>query len=355
MSRMADCVLHIAYRVVYGSLGFRVWVPWVAIAVVAAGVSGTAFAQDTSPSGVRISLTADRTELTVGDIVTLTLEVTHSADHAVVVPRLSPEWGPFEVRSQTPAQTISNGDGTETTRQKIQVTLFAPGTFETPVLPISVRSPDTSVELIFPSPVRLTVVSVLSGPDEPLTDIRPPSDLSTPLWEQPAARAMAALAAMGALGAGYVLYRRSRRSEALPVPVVDTRMPWEVAIQELDRIKRLDLPGNGRFRQHYTLVAGVARTYVHGMYLEDAVQSDATDMTTDEIGAGLWRSSLDRKNVRLLVDLLLETDLVRFSNYAPSVSQAYEASGQARDIVERTRPAVEESPPTGSHQPEVTA
>ena len=45
-------------------------------------------------------------------------------------------------------------------------------------------------------------------------------------------------------------------------PVADTRSPWEVAIQELDRINRLDLPGSGDLREHYTLVSGVIRGYL---------------------------------------------------------------------------------------------
>ena len=60
------------------------------------------------------------------------------------------------------------------------------------------------------------------------------------------------------------------------------------------------------------------------------------DMTTDEIGTAVWQSSLDRKNARLVVDLLLVADLVRFSNYPSSESEAYAALRQARDIVRDT-------------------
>ena len=180
---MADQVFRIACDVVGGGLGFRVWVLWAVAATFAAAVPSVALAQDASHSGVRISLTADRATLTVGELVTLTLEVTHPSDHVVVVPRLGPEWGPFEVLSQTPAQTYSNADGTETTSQRMEVTLFAPGTFETPDLSISVRAPDGGVERVFPLPVRLTVDSVLSGPDDTLKDIRPPRGPFSALME----------------------------------------------------------------------------------------------------------------------------------------------------------------------------
>ena len=339
-----------AHGVGAGTLGFRHWIPWATALVLTVGIPGAAFAQEASSSGIRTSFTADRAELNVGDIVTLTLEVTHSDDQAVVLSRLGTEWGAFEVRSQTPAQTVSNGDGTETTRQHLRVTIFAPGTFETPDLPMSVRGPDGAVEQISPLPVRLTVRTVLSGPDEQLRDIRPPSDLSIPLWKQPFARAMAGLAIVAALAlAGYILHRRLGRRAPLPVQVADTRTPWEVAVQELDRIERLDLPGDGNFVEHYGLVAGVARTYVYATYLSDVSRQEGTDMTTHEMEAAISQSSLDRKNARLAVDLLLKADLIRFSNYTPSVSQAYEDLAQARDIVDGTRPSVEESPHAGSH------
>ena len=350
MPRKANWVLRTTHGVGAGTLGFRHWIPWTTVLVLAVGGLSPVFAQEAPSSGIRASFTADRAELTVGDIVTLTLDVTHSADQAVVIPRLGAEWGSFEVLSQTPAQTVSNGDGTETTRQHLRVTIFAPGTFETPDLVVSVRGPDGALERISPPTVRLTVRSVLSGPDEQLRDIRPPFDLSIPLWKQPFARAMAALATLAALVlVGYILHRRLGRRAPLPVPVADTRTPWEVAVQELNRIERLDLPGDGNFKEHYALVAGVTRIYIHAMYLADVSRQDATDMTTDEMEAAITRSSLDPKNARLTFDLLLKADLIRFSNYSPSVSEAYEALAQARDIVDGTMPSVEESPHDSSH------
>ena len=209
-------------------MGFRYWFPLAVALVLTLRVLGAAFAQEAPSPGVRSSLTADRAELTVGQIVTLTLEVVHSADQVVVLPRLGAEWGAFEIRSQTPAQNVSNGDGTETTRQDLRVTIFSTGTFETPDLPISVRGPDGNARQVSPPPVQLTVTSVLSDPEAQLRDLRPPADLSIPLWKQPLARALAALAILAALIlAVYILHLRLRGGESFPVAATDTRTPWE--------------------------------------------------------------------------------------------------------------------------------
>lgn len=335
-----------------GRLGFDVCARWLLLAVggaaiVSAAGSAVAWAQESEPP-VRITFKADAAEgaeLQFGDVVPLVLEITHSPDQTVVVGRLPRygQWGPFEVRNQTPGRRTVNDDGTVTMRQDIEAAALGTGTLQTPDIPITVRHPDGSEETVYPFPVEVVVHSVLSGPDDPPEDIQPQADLSTPLLEQPPVRAAAAVLAAAALVAAaagaYYLYRRRRSPGDLPLPVVDTRTPWEAAIDELDRIERLDLPEDGHFKEHYTLVAGAVRMYVHAMYLTDVSAVDAIDMTTDEIASAMRRSALGVERVRLVIDLLSECDLVKFAKYTPSVSSAYEASGQARHIVEVTRPA----------------
>ena len=341
---MADKALRTSRAL--GCSGFRMWLSWAFAVVMATSVTGIAFAQEESQSNVRANLIADRNAVTVGDVVTLTLEVTHPAEHAVVIPRLSREWGAFEVVSQTTAQTDPNGNGTETTRQRIKVALFAPGTFETPELSISIRRPDGGVDLVVPSQLRLTVRSVLTGSDELLKDLRPPADLSPPLWKNPGVLAIAALAVVASMvSVGFLSHYHLRARAAQPEAESNTRTPWEVAVQEIDGIERLDLPGEGRFKEHYALIFQVMQTYVRATFMESEGRPDATDMTTDEIGAALLQSSLDRKNARLVVELLLEADLVRFSNYPSSESEARAALSRARDIVVDTRAASDEARP----------
>ena len=58
----------------------------------------TAFAQ---MAPVSVGLTADAESVTVGDVITLTLTVSHPSDHHVVLPDVPREWGDFEVRKTT--------------------------------------------------------------------------------------------------------------------------------------------------------------------------------------------------------------------------------------------------------------
>ena len=333
--------------------GLQVWLSLAGVALLTMGTSGTALAQDTALADIRVALVADRSELTVGDPIGLTLEVTHPEDHIVVVPNLDPDWGVFKVRRQTAASIAENGDGTRTTSQQLEVTLFAPGTFETPDLQLSIRLPDGSVERLFPTPVRLTVVSVLSGDDETLRDIRAPADFSTPLWELLYFRVLLAnvVAAVILAILGLVFYRRSRGSRETPVTAAQYRAPWEVALEELDRIESLDLPGHGRFKDHYALVSRALRVYIQSAHIGDTGPVDTADMTTDEVSVALRSSPVSYEKTVELVDLLAEADLVKFANEMPSASQALEAVARARRFVEDTKTDLE----TAAYQDKRTA
>src|SRR5688572_656333 len=71
-----------------------------------------------------VSLTPRQSELRVGDPVELTLAVTHPTGYQVIIPQLEQSWGPFEVRAQSQATIVDNGDNTSTTSQTLTVTLF---------------------------------------------------------------------------------------------------------------------------------------------------------------------------------------------------------------------------------------
>ena len=324
----------------------RVLLPFLlAVSLVMATVDAAA-AQTASSLAVRISFTADRPEMTVGDVAILSLVVSHPDDLVVVLPRLEREWGPFEVQAQTSVQTISLSDGVKTIAKQFQVALFSPGAFETPDLPISIRNSDGSMEQVYPDPVELTANSVLAGPDEELKDIRPLADLSTPLWKRPAALVLAGLVVVGiSVAVGFYVYRRSRRQVSAAVQQTDSRKPWEVAHQELDRIGRLDLPESGDFKEHYTLVAGTLRTYLGATYLKEVGQVGVADMSTEEIRAAISLSSLDSHNSREVIELLQEADLVKFANYSPPAARANEVVRQARHFVDATGPALEQVTP----------
>ncbi len=278
--------------------------------------------------GITAKLTPDRTEMTVGDPVTLTLEVTHPAGQQVLIPKLPAAWGQFEVQAQPPAETIANPDGTETTRQQIIVTLFAPGTFATPPLPLTLADSAGQVSDTLVEPLSLKVAPVLAAGDSTLNDIRPQAEMTAPLpWPLLGGSVLAALAITGF---GWWLFRAMQQRRMARA----NRTPWQAALDELARIDGLALPQQGRFKEHYTLVTDALR-----LYLERQHAIPATDRTTAELKRDLAASSLQPEHNRHIINLFADADLVKFAKVTPEPDEAAQLTSQARSLVNLTRPA----------------
>ena len=334
-----------------GRLGLGILLVSLLVPLLLTAAFGAAPAQADASSSVQISFTPSRTELTVGDPVTLTLEITHPRDHVVVLPRLGRNWGQFEVLSQTGARITVNDAETRTTRQLIDVTLFSTGDFDTPAIPLTLRKPDGSVEQLATPPVRLTVKSVLSVPGEPLRDIREPADLRTPLWEQPLVRAMV-LGALALLCAGGYFFHHHLRGRQEPATEEEILTPLQDAVQRLDDIESRDLPGTGNFKEHYALVSQVVSGYTRLMCFHDDGRANAREMTTEELEAKLRESALDTRMGRVVTDLLKDADAVKFANHMPTAPEAYDALGRARVIIEEATPLFENMPPQNNTRAE---
>jgi hypothetical protein len=281
--------------------------------------------------GVQVTLTPDRNELAVGDRVQLALEVTHPAGTQVIIPQLEQIWGELEVRSQSGATTTANDDGTETTRQTIEVTLFNLGEFETPPLPLTISDGAGQVfEEVAPS-VSLAVVPTLAEEDNELRDIKPQAGLDVPAaWPWIAGGLL--LAAIAAV-AGWWAYRRWQGKPFL-APIIDNRPAWQVAYDELARIEGLGLLDQRRFKEYYTLVTDCLRTY-----LERQFALNVYERTTTELKAVFRRSDLAPEHARRFLVLFSESDLVKFAKFTPEMRAARHLTGEARELVALTRPS----------------
>jgi hypothetical protein len=284
--------------------------------------------------GLKATLTASQTELTVGDPVQLTLAVTRPAGSQVIIPKLDQQWGQFEVQSQAPVTTVANPDGTQTTTQIITVTLFDLGAFDTPALPLTISTGQGQVTEETVPPVSLTVTPTRAQDDTALKDIRPQADLKVPSqWPLLAA---ALLAVLAAAGGGWWLYRRWRGQPLFGA--MANRPAYQVAFTELARITQLRLPEQGRFKEHYTLVTDCLRNY-----LEQQFNLQVFERTTFELKTILRGSVLSADQTRQILDLFADSDLVKFAKVTPELDEAYVLIERARHLVEITRPAPEVS------------
>ncbi len=294
--------------------------------LIALFMVGTAAAQ----TPVTAVVIAPEGPFTVGDPVELQLAVTHPVGYHIIQPELPENWGDFFVNSQSPATTVTLDDGTEMTMVLIDTRLFAPGEFSTPPLTITVTDGAGQLSEVTAAPVPVTLASVLVEGDSELRDIKPQAEMpfvNLLPW-------IAAVLLLAAFGSLFFLWWK-RRQARLALAAVDNRLPHEIAFDDLTRIGQLGLPEQNRFKEHYTLVSDTIR-----IYIERTQSVPMLERTTGEIRSGLRSSSLTANNTQQLIVFLEESDLVKFSKFAPSEAEAYELITQARQIVEVTKPIV---------------
>ncbi len=266
--------------------------------------------------------------VTVGDPVKLTLSVNHPAETEVLFPDLAAAWPQATVVEQTVPQTISNGDGTLTTSQTVDVRFFTPGSIETPAVSVTLSDAAGNLSAIGVAPTAVSVASVLIEGDSELRDIKPQADL-------PLSNSWMFILPLLLLGGVvvYLIVRKFRRT----TPFVDNRLPHERALDDLAVVAEMGLPENGRFKEHYTLISDTLRQYVSKRY-----QIDILERTTVEMERMISRTDIPQDAARELIALLKESDMVKFADIKPRIADAYLALDVAQKFISTTKPVAEE-------------
>lgn len=287
---------------------------------------------------VETSVTVAPGEYTVGDPIQLEIEIVHPTDSTVIFPELDKEWGEFIIYSQSAPETEVNSSGQKSTTQIIDVRLFAPGDFTTPELPVTIADSRGQLSETVIEPVSLSIASVLVQGDTELRDIKPQAEI--PFF---AALPWIIVAVVLSLVALTTVWLVRRRRAKIAFSGTDSRLPYEVALERLDRIEQLDLPREGRFKEHYTLISDCVRVYV-----ERAFDIPIMERTTAEIQKSIKKTPISIPVARQFLMLLDESDLVKFSKFTPDAPTAEEALQRGRFIVMETMPSGELDPATGS-------
>ena len=322
----------------------RVVVPLIVLAGALWAAGGAVYAQEKGNTEIRVTAYTDigpngpsLGEITIGRPVTIAIEVAHPPNTQVVFPRIENQWDEvFELRgSPNVSDPQEEGDRLVTTKT-FEVVAFRPGEHETPPIIVTILSAgnpplDQSAGLL-----KLNVVPVLGEDDEELKDIRPQVDVPGQ-WPNPGTPSnwpwmIAGLAAIGlAVWGLYVLLKPQP-----PEPVFIN--PYDDAMEELERIEGLRLPAAGRFKEHYTLVGNVIRTYLEGEF-----RIPALDRTTSEIQAEVSAADIDADGAIEMRWMFVDCDIVKFTGLEPDEYEAGLMVGRAREILDMIRPP--ETPP----------
>ena len=312
-------------------------------AVVVAAVAGRAWAAAPDggasataapdPDAPTVTARADKTEVHVGDVITLTVTAISKRGVPVNLPSTI-ELGPFSVLDRKENER-DLGDGRVRRDFTLGVAAYETGDVEIPAVEVTYLGKGGEVRTAKTDPVPITIKSLIANDPEPtLKDAAPPVAVMQRDWLLVYIAAAVAAAALGALVAWLVIRRLRARASFRPGP--PPRPPHEIALERLDRLGAYGFLENADNRPFYFAVSEVIREYLGARF-----GFDSLELTTDELGAELRRRAPRELVLGEIQGWLSAADLVKFAKISPTAAESRGTLETAIRIVTSTRPRIE--------------
>ena len=295
--------------------------------------------QTKSSGPVSVSTTLSPGEPTIGDEITLTIQVASEKDVEVLMPEFGEALQTYTILDYVPRQKIEP-DGSMVQSQKYTLQPFLSGPQSIPPIliefvdnrPGQKNTPDDfDAYEILTDRIDFDVKSVL--PESASDELKPPLG-ELELQQDVGAAAVWTLAigggliVFGALIATYFLWLRgrtkSRRENA-----------YVIAINKLNRLLDDQQGAAPKYsvEQFYIEISGIIRRY-----LENRYDVRAPDLTTDEfLQLAADESELSREHQTLLGEFLKQADIVKFAGVQASEDGVKRSTDLARKFLEETR------------------
>jgi len=278
--------------------------------------------------------------LTVGDQLTLRLDVVHPVNSRIALPQVDRDWGSFQVIDQTAPETTDQGNGTAITHKDIIVTIFQPGIYKTPSLVVTHRKPNGDIEDLASPVVQVKYSTVITDSEDlEIRDLKGQAYLAEPIiwpWIVVSILLVTAVILLSIWLIWRFVFKKPEvdvETEPEPEPFIDPRPPEIIAYDELNRIADLKLPEHDQVKEHYSLVSDCIREYIENRY-----DISALEQTTNEINYAMRKGSLSISHISAFIQLLSESDLVKFAKHKPDQTDIINLIGQARTVVDLTTP-----------------
>ena len=240
-------------------------------------------------------------------------------------------WGPVRTGRASFARAASGALEGDSIWVVVPLQVFRLGRVSVPGLTFRLEGGGTGVRE-GALPVVTVDVQATVDPKDTSATLRPArGPLAPPWWETvPWVWLAVALGAIAAIVFAIVRLRRRKPKVAPAVaPAVARRNdPGAEALTELAALKRLGLPGQGRFAEHAFLLSRILRRY-----LEATVHVPRPGDTTPELVRNLKAGGFAPDELRRLTEILRRWDGIKFARLDSDVDEAHRCEEAVRDLV----------------------
>jgi hypothetical protein len=276
----------------------------IAVALVGPGPLLAQSPPPPAPAPVSAQATTSKTEVTVGERITVVVKAVGPAGTTYDFPAQASE---ETFGLSTPAPPPGDAPATpEPGTHTYEASFYSLGEATLPPIPVRYRLPDGTEGETATQPLRLKVASLLPKDEEQrkLADIRGPGSVSIgrAFW--------VTLVVLGLVAAGLVtwLLRRRRPSGAISPAHVPEIAPDVEALGALDALSSSNLLARGEYRTYYIELMTVAKRY-----LERRLGAPVLEMTSAETLAFLRGHAHGGELLPLVRDVADSADRIKFA------------------------------------------
>jgi hypothetical protein len=297
--------------------------------------TGTALERVTERGPITARIHLEPAEPTIGDTLTVVLEVTAEKDVELLMPEFGQALERFPIVDFLPTERVDE-QGRTVSSQRYTLELTTSGSTSIPPLIVefvdhradSKPAPEgeDAYELLterIPFDVKSVVPKAAAG------SLKPPLAELEPLRSPRTYAVIAIFGILAVLAAGLVAYRVMRGWSA----GVRRQSAYEVAAQRLAALVDRPLPGPDAVGAFFVELSDLIRRY-----LEDRFELRAPELTTEEfLGVAADSPDLSDEHKGFLRDFLQSADMVKFARFVPGEVEINEALDLARRFLEQTR------------------
>lgn len=270
--------------------------------IVVVAAYQTLWAQDARTITAQFS--ADNQSPLVGEPIELVLSATLDADTTLVEwPEFPEQWSVFEVNDVQALDIVEHDNQTDY-QQRMTVTLWEPGSYETPETIITYQQPDGTIEEMIVVSQRFSVPSVLTD-DLTLHPFKPQ------IW-LPYLPPALIIAMLGVICTAFIWIFQRRAGRTNEASAGKTTQFERQILAQLKKISRTSQEPE----IVYAFVAACLRDYIANQF-----QLTTQEMTTSEL-LDRVQPHLSKATFSRLGHLLGQADLVKFARQLPDQQSA---------------------------------
>jgi hypothetical protein len=286
----------------------------------------------------KISLEArvDKNKITIGDLIQYSIIVTRDENVNIEIPDLGANLGAFEIRDYNdPDPEKRNGEIIQ--HREYTISTYDIGDYEIP--PVTVRytiGEDSIWKELTSEHIKINVESLKPSEAGDIRDIKPPLVIEKD-WMRIIRFVVAGviIVLIGILVFIYIKRRREGKS-FIPHREKPKRPPHEIALEELELLLQDELLEKGEVKQFYIRISEIIRRYIEGRFFIVAIE-----MTTTQLIDNMNEAEIEKEDVQLVEDFLMQCDLVKFAKYIPTSEENQKVIDQAFEIVNKTKIIIE--------------